>query len=49
MVVGEDVAISLRQQAGLNSPYARMARLCRTETTLNHIANWILDRVVGQA
>ena len=47
IVVGEDVAISLRQQAGLESPYARMARLCRTETSLNQIANWILDRVIG--
>lgn len=49
IVVGEDVAISLRQQAGLSSPFARMARLCRTETALNQIANWILDRVIGPA
>jgi phenylpropionate dioxygenase-like ring-hydroxylating dioxygenase large terminal subunit len=48
IVVGEDVAIALRQQAGIQSPYARMARLCRTETSLNQIANWILDRVVGR-
>ena len=47
IVVGEDVAISLRQYAGLQSPYARIARLCRTETSLNRIANWILDRVIG--
>jgi phenylpropionate dioxygenase-like ring-hydroxylating dioxygenase large terminal subunit len=47
IVVGEDVAIALRQQAGIGSPYARMARLCRTETSLNEIANWILDRVIG--
>ena len=46
IVVGEDVAISLRQQAGLNSPYSRMARLCRSETSINEIANWVLDRVV---
>jgi choline monooxygenase len=47
IVVGEDVAISLRQYAGLQSPYARIARLCKTETSLNRIANWILDRVIG--
>jgi choline monooxygenase len=47
IVVGEDVAISLRQQAGLESPYARIARLCSSERTLNQIANWVLDRVIG--
>jgi choline monooxygenase len=47
IVVGEDVAISLRQQAGLESPYARIARLGSGERTLNQIANWILDRVIG--
>jgi choline monooxygenase len=47
IVVGEDVAISLRQQAGIESPYARMASLCRSERSLNHIANWVLDRVIG--
>jgi choline monooxygenase len=47
IVVGEDVAISLRQAAGINSPYARMARLCRSETSVNEIANWVLDRVIG--
>jgi choline monooxygenase len=49
IVVGEDVDISLRQMAGLNSPYARMAHLCRTETSINDIANWVLDRVIGPA
>jgi phenylpropionate dioxygenase-like ring-hydroxylating dioxygenase large terminal subunit len=48
IVVGEDVAISLRQQAGLDSPYARMARLCRTETAINDIGNFVLDRVIGR-
>lgn len=47
MVVREDVDISLRQFAGIVSPYAAMAPLCRTETVLNDIANWILDRVIG--
>ncbi len=47
IVVEEDVAISLRQAAGLNSPYARMARLCASETHVNFIGNWILDRVIG--
>ena len=47
IVVGEDVAIALRQAAGIQSPYARMAHLCDSETSLNRIANWILDRVIG--
>jgi len=47
VVGGEDVAIALRQAAGIQSPYARMARLCNSETSLNRIANWILDRVIG--
>ena len=47
IVVGEDVAVALRQHAGIESPYARMALLCRTERSLNQIANWILDRVIG--
>jgi phenylpropionate dioxygenase-like ring-hydroxylating dioxygenase large terminal subunit len=49
MVVGEDVAIALRQYAGIRSPYAHVAPLCQTETNLNTIANWILDRVIGPA
>ena len=47
IVVGEDVEISLRQAAGLNSPYARMPRLCKGEVRLNEIHNWILDRMIG--
>lgn len=47
IVVEEDVEISLRQYAGLNSPYARMARLCGSETHVNILANWVLDRVIG--
>lgn len=49
IVVGEDVAVALKQQAGIESPYARMAALCRTERSLNQIGNWILDRVIGPA
>jgi phenylpropionate dioxygenase-like ring-hydroxylating dioxygenase large terminal subunit len=48
LVVEEDVAISLRQAAGLNSPFARMARLCASETHVNFIGNWVLDRVIGR-
>jgi choline monooxygenase len=47
IVVGEDVAIALRQQAGIQSPYCRIAPLCHSEMSLNQIANWILDRVIG--
>ncbi len=49
IVVGEDVEISNRQAAGLNSPYARMPRLCKAEVRLNEIHNWLLDRIIGPA
>jgi len=47
LVVGEDKDITLRQYAGLQSPYARIARLCDEETNLSVFANWIVDQVVG--
>lgn len=46
IVVGEDKEITLRQYAGIQSPYARIARLCGDETSLNSLANWIIDQVV---
>jgi phenylpropionate dioxygenase-like ring-hydroxylating dioxygenase large terminal subunit len=46
IVVVEDKDIALRQFAGIQSPYARIARLCGDETSLNELANWILDQVV---
>jgi len=47
IVVVEDKEIALRQYAGLQSPYARIARLCNEETNLSIFANWIVDQVVG--
>ncbi|MFP6744139.1 MAG: aromatic ring-hydroxylating dioxygenase subunit alpha [Alphaproteobacteria bacterium] len=47
IVVGEDKAIAERQFAGIQSPFARIARLCTNETSLNVFANWIVDQVVG--
>ena len=47
IVVAEDKDIALRQYAGLQSPYARIARLCAEETMVHDFANWIVDRVVG--
>jgi phenylpropionate dioxygenase-like ring-hydroxylating dioxygenase large terminal subunit len=47
IVVGEDKAITLRQYAGIQSPYSRIARLCTYETHLSQFANWIVDRVIG--
>lgn len=46
MVVAEDKDITLRQYAGIQSPYARIARLCADEANLSQFANWIVDRVV---
>lgn len=47
IVVLEDKEIALRQYAGLQSPYARIARLCAQETTLSVLANWVVDQVIG--
>jgi hypothetical protein len=46
LVVVEDKDISVRQYAGLQSPYARAARLCNEELMVRDFANWVLDRVV---
>ena len=46
MVVLEDKNIALRQFAGLQSPYARIARLGDNETRISAFANWIVDQVV---
>jgi phenylpropionate dioxygenase-like ring-hydroxylating dioxygenase large terminal subunit len=47
MVVVEDKEIALRQFAGIQSPYARIPRLCAEEQRLSAFANWIVDRVVA--
>ena len=47
IVVAEDKDIALRQYAGLQSPYARIARLCAEETMVHDFANWIVNQVVG--
>jgi choline monooxygenase len=47
IVVVEDKAIALRQYAGIQSPYARIARLCKEELNLSLFANWIVDQVVS--
>ena len=47
MVVEEDMVVSLRQYAGLQSPLARIARLCGDETRVSAFANWIVDRIIG--
>jgi phenylpropionate dioxygenase-like ring-hydroxylating dioxygenase large terminal subunit len=46
-VVVEDKEIALRQFAGIQSPYARIARLCGDEANLSSFANWIVDQVVA--
>ncbi|TXH35580.1 MAG: aromatic ring-hydroxylating dioxygenase subunit alpha [Rhodospirillaceae bacterium] len=46
IVVVEDKEIALRQFAGIQSPYARIPRLCSEETSLNTFGNWVLDQVL---
>lgn len=43
----EDFAIAEVQQRGLNSPLARPGRLSLEEPLVHHIANWVLDHVIG--
>lgn len=45
----EDNAISELQQAGIASSFAQPGRLSHHELLVHGIANWMLDRVVGQA
>jgi choline monooxygenase len=47
MVVMEDKVIAERQYAGLQSPFARIARMGTSENSVHGLANWILDRVIG--
>jgi hypothetical protein len=47
IVVVEDVEISLKQAAGIASPFARMVTLQKLEKPLNQIANWVLDKVLA--
>lgn len=47
MVVGEDKVIAERQYVGLQSPFARIARLGTSETAVSALANWIVDQVIG--
>jgi hypothetical protein len=47
VVVVEDKEIALCQFAGIQSPYARIARLCAEEVNLSEFANWIVDRFVA--
>ncbi|MBL8837806.1 MAG: aromatic ring-hydroxylating dioxygenase subunit alpha [Alphaproteobacteria bacterium] len=45
----EDFVIAEVQQRGLSSPLARAGRLSLQEPLVHHIANWVLDRVIGPA
>jgi choline monooxygenase len=47
IVVAEDKNIALRQYAGMQSPYARIARLGAEEAMVHDFANWIVNQVVG--
>lgn len=47
LVVVEDKDVSIRQFAGIQSPYARIARLCGDETMINEFSNWVIDQVAG--
>jgi len=43
----EDFIITEVQQKGLRSPLARPGRLSLQEPLVHHIANWVLDHVIG--
>ena len=45
--IREDNDISEIQHEGVSSPFAQPGRLSHLEPLVHHIANWVLDRVVG--
>ncbi len=47
LVIPEDYVATDSQQIGLNSPYARDARLGHTETMMHYFDRWLVDRVIG--
>jgi phenylpropionate dioxygenase-like ring-hydroxylating dioxygenase large terminal subunit len=47
--IPEDNQISELQQRGLASPLARPGRLAQAEPLVHSFANWVLDRVLGNA
>jgi choline monooxygenase len=47
LTLEEDILASVRQQRGVESPYAPAGRFSYREPLVHQIDNWILDRVVG--
>jgi len=45
--IGEDNDVSDIQHEGVTSPFAKPGRLSHHEPLVHHIANWVIDRVVG--
>lgn len=46
ITIEEDLLASVRQQKGLETPYAPPGRFCYREPLVHAIDNWILDRVL---
>ena len=47
VTIEEDIAASVRQQKGLETPFAPPGRFSHREPLVHEIDNWILDRVIG--
>jgi phenylpropionate dioxygenase-like ring-hydroxylating dioxygenase large terminal subunit len=46
ITIEEDILASVRQQRGLETPFAPSGRFCHREPLVHEIDNWMLDRVI---
>jgi len=46
ITIEEDILASVRQQRGLETPFALPGRFCHREPLVHEIDNWMLDRVI---
>jgi choline monooxygenase len=46
ITIEEDILASVRQQRGLETPFAPPGRFSHREPLVHEIDNWILDRVI---
>jgi len=47
VTIEEDILASVRQQRGLETPFAPPGRFSHREPLVHEIDNWVLDRVIG--
>jgi phenylpropionate dioxygenase-like ring-hydroxylating dioxygenase large terminal subunit len=48
ITIEEDILASVRQQRGLDTPFAPPGRFCHREPLVHEIDNWMIDRVIDR-